>query len=92
MLIARIDLPQQGNMEIDTDQEGQADDAQIGTLALGMTTLGKPAGVLGIEELVQSKTRLDKSRGQASRIWRLRAWLTASILSSVNNSMLSQKR
>ena len=53
MLIAGIDLPQQRHMKIDAEQQGQADDTQIGALALGMPALGELAGVLGIEKSVE---------------------------------------
>jgi len=39
VLIAGVNLPQQGDVKVDTLQQGQADDAQIATFAFGVTAL-----------------------------------------------------
>ena len=56
VLVARVDLPEQGDMKIDADQQSQADDAQIGALAFGMTALGELAGGGGVDEGVEVGT------------------------------------
>ncbi len=53
VLIAGVNFPQQGDVKVDTHQQGQADDAQIATFAFGVTALRQLAGVFCIDEGVE---------------------------------------
>ena len=53
VLIAGVDFPQQGHVKIDAHQQGQADQTQVGALALGMAALGELAGILGVDKGIE---------------------------------------
>jgi len=40
VLIAGINLPQQGDVKVEAHQQGQADDAEVAAFAFGVTALG----------------------------------------------------
>jgi hypothetical protein len=48
-LIARMDLPEQGDVEVGRNHQGQTDDAQVGAVAFGVTALGQTSRRLRID-------------------------------------------
>ena len=79
VLVARVEMGKQGHMEVGADQKGQAEDAKIHALALGVAPLGQFGLGLGVDKGVEiggikqqgsqiDPEVLDQSLGKASSI------------------------
>ena len=61
MLIAGVNLPQQGNMKVDAHQQGQADDAEVASFAFGVTAPRQLAGIFRIDEGIEVRAIEDQA-------------------------------
>jgi hypothetical protein len=61
MLIAGVNLPQQGDMKVDAHQQGQADDAEVASFAFGVTAPRQLAGIFRVDEGIEVRAIEDQA-------------------------------